>query len=519
MKWDIDNNNWEKEFLTIDKKFQIIAKKYPDKIALIDWGNHYSYKKINEDSDRLAVILQKQWIMSGDRVGVYLEKGYFYIVSCLAVLKCKCSYVHVDILYDTKKIEYILWDSFPKILLTEAHLLRKIKTSPLNTYCLDEYLDWQDANLSSFPSIKSDISNLETAIIWYTSGSTWIPKGVKVSHRAALYAFEKFWWEIRDIEENNKNRFWYLTYLAWDALSPLLIGATWITVPRDVINEIEKLLLFIQEQRINHIFVTPTLLKEMFRFIEKDQDKFTLENVYVVWIWWEKVDVKIIEEFRNFCPKGILINNYWPTEFWVVSQGRLDAKNLKKYRENGVSAGYVLPEVKYKLLHYWENSEATSEAGLLYVAGPTIANWYLDKDLTNKKFITIHEDVYFATWDICRIINNRELVLLWREEFLDIEEIPAQLLLNLENFIREITEIQDFLFFFSKEKNSLFLIYTRKTTKNNISNAYLENLIEDALQISVICIQTSRIPLNYATKKADYISLLKLIHNDSWEEF
>jgi|GEM_PF-3266095 hypothetical protein len=36
MKWDIDNNNWEKEFLTIDKKFQIIAKKYPDKIALID---------------------------------------------------------------------------------------------------------------------------------------------------------------------------------------------------------------------------------------------------------------------------------------------------------------------------------------------------------------------------------------------------------------------------------------------------------------------------------------------------
>lgn len=85
MKWDIDNNNWEKEFLTIDKKFQIIAKKYPDKIALIDWGNHYSYKKINEDSDRLAVILQKQWIMSGDRVGVYLEKGYFYIVSCFKV--------------------------------------------------------------------------------------------------------------------------------------------------------------------------------------------------------------------------------------------------------------------------------------------------------------------------------------------------------------------------------------------------------------------------------------------------
>ena len=72
------------------------AARYPEKIAVWARGRSITYRELDEQSNRLAHLLQRQGVKKGDRVGLYFPKSIESIVSMFGVLKAGGVYVPCD---------------------------------------------------------------------------------------------------------------------------------------------------------------------------------------------------------------------------------------------------------------------------------------------------------------------------------------------------------------------------------------------------------------------------------------
>ncbi|WP_032632401.1 AMP-binding protein, partial [Pseudomonas syringae] len=182
-----DFNNQRAEYqreLTIHQRIEQQAALRPDAIAAQVGEQRLSYGELNQRANGLAHYLISLGVRPDDRVAVVARRGLETLVSLLAVLKAGAGYVPVDPAHPDERIAYLLADSAPVAVLTQASLLERLQglsggetTAPLIDL---EHAHWPEQQ--SNPQVDGlDASHLVYVI--YTSGSTGQPKGVMVEHR------------------------------------------------------------------------------------------------------------------------------------------------------------------------------------------------------------------------------------------------------------------------------------------------------------------------------------------------
>ncbi len=132
------------------------------------WGERgvLSYGELADRALRVASALRAQGVQPGDPVGVTLPKGVGQVAAVLGVLAAGGIYVPVGVDQPALRRERILRTAGARVMLDEATLSA--------TQCV--------AALDA-PVVRSPD---EPAYVIFTSGSTGVPKGVEVSHRAAM---------------------------------------------------------------------------------------------------------------------------------------------------------------------------------------------------------------------------------------------------------------------------------------------------------------------------------------------
>lgn len=98
----------------------------PENIAVFDQHRSLTYRQLNEKSNQLAHWIHQQGIMPGDFVALLLEPSVEFIVCILAIIKAGGAYLPLDILAPKKRLQTILNDAMPRIVITNG------------TTCLDE---------------------------------------------------------------------------------------------------------------------------------------------------------------------------------------------------------------------------------------------------------------------------------------------------------------------------------------------------------------------------------------------
>ncbi|MCP4214832.1 MAG: AMP-binding protein, partial [bacterium] len=132
-----------------------------------DRERHFTYNQLNEKSNRLAGLLIEKGIGPGAIVALMVERSVELVTGMLAIMKAGGAYLPLDVTDPQTRTRYILADSDVDILLTAKDFSREQdKYSPKN------------------PENTTDSENPMYVI--YTSGSTGEPKGVEISHRAAV---------------------------------------------------------------------------------------------------------------------------------------------------------------------------------------------------------------------------------------------------------------------------------------------------------------------------------------------
>jgi amino acid adenylation domain-containing protein len=170
------------------------AERYPDKACLIFSGKVFSFREIDEASDRLASELQKLAVRRGDRVAAMLDNSVELVIALWATLKAGAVFVPISPGVKTDKLVFLLADCGAAAFIAPSQLRHRVKEATAQS--LSGPIIWADNDAETDGPCLSEILaqplrspadpgliDQDLCLIIYTSGSTGFPKGVMMTHR------------------------------------------------------------------------------------------------------------------------------------------------------------------------------------------------------------------------------------------------------------------------------------------------------------------------------------------------
>ena len=175
------------------------AARTPAAPALTYTGKTLSYGELAGDIEALAGGLVHLGLGHGERVGIYLEKRFEFVVAAFGAAAAGGVFVPLNPLLKAEQVGYILADCAVRILITSAerfevlretlaacHDLRRvivIGELPADREHLPFALECWSDTLAGPRGEPHRVIDTDVVSILYTSGSTGRPKGVVLSHR------------------------------------------------------------------------------------------------------------------------------------------------------------------------------------------------------------------------------------------------------------------------------------------------------------------------------------------------
>jgi len=159
-------------------------------IALRHQGESLSYDGLTRSMTGFAGLLREQGLETGDRVAVYLPKCFENIAAMFGASLADCAFVPVNPILKPRQVHHILEDSGARVLVTSRARLESLGELPeaVRPVLIDEpdahsaALSWPEpARTAKHVPARAEPEQL--AALFYTSGSTGLPKGVALSHR------------------------------------------------------------------------------------------------------------------------------------------------------------------------------------------------------------------------------------------------------------------------------------------------------------------------------------------------
>ncbi|MEE7624536.1 amino acid adenylation domain-containing protein, partial [Methylobacter sp. Wu8] len=116
------------------------AEATPDAPAVAFEGQTLTYAELNGKANRLAHYLLKQGVGPDVLVGIYVERSLEMVIGLLGILKAGGAYLPLDPSYPQDRLEFMLSDVTPPVILTQAALSAKQDFGSAAVFRLDS--DW-----------------------------------------------------------------------------------------------------------------------------------------------------------------------------------------------------------------------------------------------------------------------------------------------------------------------------------------------------------------------------------------
>ncbi len=352
---------------SIPELFAAQVVSHPDAIAIRCGQRSWTYRDLDEESNRLAHLLIEYGAGPGQCVALLSERRGEAIIGILAVLKSGAAYLPIAPAVPDSRIEFMITDAGPIAAIASAAL-----RSRLDGYTLP-IIDISDPGVGAQPSTAvAGPAADDIAHIVYTSGTTGIPKGVATTHHNVTQVLG---YEHLGVP-SGPGQVWSQWYsYAFDASveeiwSPLLHGGSLVVVPESLVPE--DFQEFLVSEGVTVLHQTPSAAAAL--------SPEALEGMALV-VAAEACSAEMVD---RWAPGRLMVNAYGPTEstLCVTVSPPLAAGS-------GTPAiGVPVAGAALFVLDPWMRRVPVGVVGELYIAGHGLGAGYLHRSgLTASRFV------------------------------------------------------------------------------------------------------------------------------------
>ncbi|PHM49273.1 non-ribosomal peptide synthetase [Xenorhabdus miraniensis] len=401
------------DHVCIHQLFEQQVEKTPDAVALIAGDQALSYAELNTRANWLACQLIEQGICLGDHVAILLERSIELVVAQLAILKAGAVYVPVDPNVPDERKNWLINDCAAKLLLTDmqTEIPAELVVPRLRfTHETESIREEEHHNLDLLGA------SAEPAYIMYTSGSTGIPKGVIVPHRAVVRLVINNGYA--DIEPNDRIAF--AANPAFDASTfevwaPLLNGAALVVIDHTTLLTPRDFVQALQVHRITVLWMSVGLFNRLATELSP-----VLPQLKILLVGGDVLDPHVIAQVLCKNPPQKLLNAYGPSEGTTFTTTyRIDALTSGTA---SIPIGRPIANTRIYLLDTDGQPVPLGMTGEIYIGGDGVACGYLNRpELTAERFLT---DPFsdkpnahmYRTGDLARYLPDGNLEFLGRND-------------------------------------------------------------------------------------------------------
>ncbi|KAF9576059.1 hypothetical protein EC968_000125 [Mortierella alpina] len=376
--WNATHESYSEE-LCLHQLFEQQAARTPEAIAVVQEDQSLSYEELNTRANSLAHHLIGLGVKPDTPVAICVERSPAMVIGILAILKAGGAYVPLDPFYASDRLKDIISDAAPSVLLVDhagRAVLGEAILSSRTTVDPNEHGHNAIENPYIFGLVPQHL-----AYIIYTSGTTGRPKGVMIEHQGVV-GFITSQQQILQMQPSSRTtQFFSIGFdpSVLEIFSTLGVGGSLHLLQKSVRMDIDALWRYVDQHRITHVMLTPTVLQDCGKLA-------SLNTLSVLLVCGETLPVALIPKLLKLAPCGTAYNMF----IYVLDAHR-----------NPVPQGAI---------------------GEIFIGGIGVARGYLNRpDLTAERFLAdpfsgeIGARMY-RTGDIGKYLPNGELMHLGRND-------------------------------------------------------------------------------------------------------
>ncbi|MFI9828899.1 acyl-CoA synthetase [Streptomyces sp. NPDC051913] len=365
---------------TVDGVLRRTARRTPARVAVEYGDRSWTYEELDDAVSRAASLLLGEGLSRGDRVGAYGHNSDAYLIAFLACARAGLVHVPVNQNLTGDDLAYIVGQSGSTLVLTDPDLADRLPDGvrPLPLRDADDSLL---ARLPSSPAYDGPEPRSEDLVqLLYTSGTTALPKGAMMTHRALVHEYLS---AITALDLSAGDRPVHALPLYHSAqmhvflLPYLAVGATNIILDAP---DGDRLLDLIEADRADSLFAPPTVwiaLSNRPDFTTRD-----LGGLRKAYYGASIMPVPVLERLRERLPKLAFYNCFGQSEIGPLAtvlapdehKGRMDScgrpvlfVDARVVDEDGKEVPDGTPgEIVYRSPQlcegYWDKPEETADA-------------------------------------------------------------------------------------------------------------------------------------------------------------
>ncbi|KAJ6101983.1 hypothetical protein N7486_004410 [Penicillium sp. IBT 16267x] len=165
-------------------RFETGVDQWPDEVAIESPSHSITYRELDHIGNHVASAIAER-VRPGEAVGIVSDRTMNWLISVIAVIKAGSVYVPLDTKLPTERMQIMIQSAQVKLCIfpnKDCH--DQFSDLFHNKILLHEMLEGPEQR--KWPRLETITGPEDIAYITFTSGSTGVPKGVRIEHQSVV---------------------------------------------------------------------------------------------------------------------------------------------------------------------------------------------------------------------------------------------------------------------------------------------------------------------------------------------